>query len=61
MRYAIDPTKIEQELGWRPKYNFDTGILQTIQWNLDNTEWIDNIVSGDYMKYYENMYSNASC
>ena len=40
MRYAIDPTKIEQELGWKPKYNFDTGILQTIKWNLDNQTWI---------------------
>ena len=60
-RYAIDNSKITRELGWKPAYTFEQGMKETIQWNLDNTEWIDNIVSGDYMKYYENMYSNASC
>ncbi len=57
-RYAIDNTKITTELGWEPKYTFEQGIKETIQWYLDNTEWIDNIVSGDYIKYYEKMYSN---
>jgi dTDP-glucose 4,6-dehydratase len=56
MRYAIDPTKIEQELGWKPKYNFDTGILQTIKWNLDNQNWIKNIENGEYLRFMENYY-----
>ena len=57
-RYAIDPTKIETELGWEPKYNFDTGIAQTIQWYLDNKEWWETIISGEYQNYYEKMYAN---
>ena len=56
MRYAIDPEKIEKKLGWKPKYNFDTGIQQTIQWYLDNEEWWKNILSGEYSKYFEKMY-----
>ena len=52
-RYAIDPKKIETELGWKPKYNFDTGIAQTIQWNLDNQKWLKNVESGEYMKWME--------
>lgn len=56
MRYAIDPTKIEQELGWKPKYNFDTGILQTIKWNLENQTWIKNIENGEYLRFMENYY-----
>ena len=58
MRYAIDPTKIETELGWKPKYNFDTGIEQTIQWYLDNQDWWKTIISGEYQNYYEKMYGN---
>ena len=56
-RYAIDPTKIETELGWKPKYNFESGIKETIKWYMDNQEWMDDVTSGDYMKYYEEMYS----
>lgn len=56
-RYAIDNTKITNQLGWKPKYTFEEGIKETIQWYLDNREWIDNIVSGDYVNYYERMYS----
>lgn len=56
LRYAIDPTKIERELGWKPRYNFDTGIRQTIQWYLDNKGWWENIISGEYEKYFEKMY-----
>ena len=56
MRYAIDPTKLETELGWKPKYNFDTGIQQTIQWYLDNREWWENILSGEYQNYFDKMY-----
>jgi dTDP-glucose 4,6-dehydratase len=58
LRYAIDPTKIENELGWKPKYNFDTGIAQTIKWYLDNKPWWKNIINGDYQNYYKVMYEN---
>ena len=57
LRYAIDPTKIETELGWKPKYNFETGIKETIEWYMNNQEWMDDVTSGDYLKYYEEMYS----
>lgn len=52
-RYAIDPTKMEKELGWKPKYNFDTGIAQTIEWNLTHQEWLRHVESGEYMKWME--------
>lgn len=55
-RYAIDPTKLETELGWKPVYNFDTGIEMTIQWYLDNKEWWENIISGEYQSYFEKQY-----
>jgi dTDP-glucose 4,6-dehydratase len=55
-RYAIDPTKLEK-LGWKPTYTFETGIAQTIQWYLDNKEWWEQIISGDYQKYFEKQYS----
>lgn len=57
-RYAIDPTKIHAELGWLPETKFDDGIKATIQWYLDNKDWWQNIISGDYQNYYEKMYSN---
>lgn len=57
-RYAIDPTKISAELGWLPETNFDTGIVKTIYWYLDNQKWVEEVTSGDYMKYYEQMYGN---
>lgn len=56
-RYAIDPTKIETELGWKPIYHFETGIKQTIQWNLDNEEWLSHVESGEYMNWM-NRYKN---
>lgn len=56
LRYAIDPYKLETELGWKPKYNFDTGIQQTIQWYLDYKEWWQNILSGEYQNYFNKMY-----
>lgn len=59
VRYAIDNTKITTELGWEPSYTFEEGMQETIQWYLDNTDWIGNIVSGDYMSYYDEMYSKA--
>ena len=58
LRYAIDPAKIEGELGWKPTYNFDTGIRQTVQWYLDNRDWWENIINGEYAGYYEKMYGN---
>jgi dTDP-glucose 4,6-dehydratase len=58
LRYAIDPTKISNELGWEPTILFDEGIKKTINWYLDNKEWWENIISGDYKDYYERMYKN---
>src|SRR5574344_1934506 len=52
-RYAIDPHKIETELGWRPTYHFDEGIKKTIEWNVDNQEWLSHVESGEYMKWME--------
>ncbi len=57
-RYAIDPTKIKNELGWYPETRFADGIVKTIRWNLENQEWIKDVTSGDYQKYYEQMYGN---
>ena len=56
LRYAIDPTKIKNELGWGPETLFDEGIQKTIKWYLENKEWWENIISGEYKKYYEKMY-----
>lgn len=55
-RYAIDNTKITSQLGWKPEYTFERGIHETIQWYLENEDWLKNITSGAYEKYYENMY-----
>lgn len=57
-RYAIDPTKISNELGWLPETTFDKGIVKTIYWYLDNQTWVEEVTSGDYMKYYQQMYGN---
>ena len=58
LRYAIDPTKLETELGWKPTYNFDTGIQQTIEWYLDHKQWWENIISGEYQNYFEKQYGD---
>ena len=58
MRYAIDPTKIHNELGWLPETKFEDGIKKTIRWYLDNKEWWQTIISGEYQNYYEKMYGN---
>ena len=58
LRYAIDSTKLQQELGWEPSLQFEEGIEKTVRWYLDNQEWLDNITSGDYQHYYEEMYKN---
>lgn len=58
-RYAIDNTKITIQLGWEPSYIFEHGIKETINWYLDNTDWIKRVVSGDYLKYYDAMYGGV--
>jgi len=58
MRYAIDPTKIHTELGWLPDTKFADGIQKAIEWHLNNKPWWETIISGEYMHYYEKMYSN---
>ncbi len=57
LRYAIDSTKLQKELGWEPDLQFEEGIEKTVRWYLDNHEWLDNVTSGNYMKYYDEMYS----
>lgn len=59
-RYAIDPTKIHAELGWLPKTSFEEGIQKTIQWYLDNEDWWQDIVSGEYRNYYKEMYEDRN-
>ena len=56
-RYAIDSTKIQEELSWKPEYTFEVGIRKTIQWYLDNQDWMSQVKSGQYQQYYEMMYS----
>jgi len=56
-RYAIDATKINKELGWAPSLTFEEGLAETIDWYLSNEEWLNNVTSGDYQKYYSDMYS----
>ena len=58
MRYAIDPTKIQNELGWEPETSFNDGLRKTVNWYLANTEWWQNIINGEYMNYYEKMYKD---
>ena len=58
-RYAIDPTKIHNELGWLPETKFEDGIKATVQWYLDNRQWWENIISGEYQDYYEHMYAKV--
>lgn len=56
LRYAIDSTKLQRELGWEPSLQFEEGIEKTVRWYLDNQDWLDNITSGEYMSYYKEMY-----
>ena len=58
LRYAIDSTKLQKELGWVPSLQFEEGLEKTIDWYLENTEWLENVTSGDYQQYYEKMYKN---
>lgn len=57
MRYAIDSRKLQRELGWEPSLQFEEGIEKTVRWYLDNQDWLDNVTSGNYQRYYEEMYS----
>jgi dTDP-glucose 4,6-dehydratase len=56
LRYAIDSSKLQKELGWKPSLQFEEGIEKTIDWYLENEEWLKNVTSGDYLKYYEKQY-----
>jgi dTDP-glucose 4,6-dehydratase len=57
LRYAIDATKIKEELGWEPSLQFEEGIEKTIKWYLENKDWMDNVTSGNYQEYYKKMYN----
>lgn len=57
LRYAIDSSKLHRELGWKPSVHFEEGLEKTVDWYLENQEWLDNIINGDYQKYYEKQYS----
>lgn len=58
LRYAIDSTKLSRELGWKPSLQFEEGIEKTVRWYLDNQQWLDNVTSGEYEKYYRKLYGN---
>ena len=58
LRYAIDASKLQSELGWEPSVTFEQGLEKTVEWYLANEKWLDNILSGDYEKYYANQYSD---
>ena len=57
-RYAIDASKLNKELGWKPSVTFEEGLEKTVSWYLENEEWLENVVSGNYQSYYEDMYAN---
>ena len=56
LRYAIDASKLKNELGWEPSLQFEEGLEKTVQWYLQNQDWLDQVTSGDYMNYYKEMY-----
>jgi dTDP-glucose 4,6-dehydratase len=60
MRYAIDSTKLQNDLGWKPSLQFEEGIEKTIDWYLANEKWLQNVTSGEYLKYYETQYGQRS-
>ena len=60
LRYAIDSTKLQRELGWEPSLQFEEGIEKTVRWYLDNQEWLDQVTSGEYQNYYRKMYGTKA-
>jgi len=58
MRYAIDATKLERELSWKPSLQFEEGLEKTVDWYLENSDWIEEVTSGEYREYYEKMYQS---
>ena len=60
LRYAIDASKLNQELGWKPSVTFEEGLGITIDWFLENKDWLENVTSGDYQKYYAEQYTKDS-
>ena len=58
LRYAIDSRRLQSELGWEPELQFEEGMELTVRWYLENEAWLDNVTSGDYLKYYDEMYGN---
>jgi dTDP-glucose 4,6-dehydratase len=60
LRYAIDPSKISKELGWLPKTNFEKGIKLTIEWYINNQKWLDSVISGDYLDFYQKNYKDVT-
>jgi dTDP-glucose 4,6-dehydratase len=60
LRYAIDASKISKELGWKPSVTFEEGLELTIDWYLENKEWLEHVTSGDYMEYYAKMYKERN-
>ena len=59
-RYAIDSRKLQAELGWEPSLQFEEGIEKTVKWYIDNEGWLNDVTSGDYQKYYDNMYGDKT-
>ena len=57
MRYAIDTSKISKEFDWKPEVNFSEGLSLTVDWYMENSDWLQNVTSGEYQKYYDNQYS----
>jgi dTDP-glucose 4,6-dehydratase len=57
IRYAIDPSKVRKELGWSPLHDFGHGLEKTVEWYLTNSQWLENVISGDYEKYYQHQYA----
>jgi dTDP-glucose 4,6-dehydratase len=58
MRYAIDSSKLQKELGWKPSLQFEEGLEKTVEWYLDNEKWLNGVTSGDYLHYYEQQYTH---
>ena len=58
LRYAIDSSRLQNELGWEPSLQFEEGLIKTVDWYLTHEDWLNNVTSGDYQKYYDKMYSD---